>query len=171
MIAGKYFDGTSSKGVSASLALDADGIARLHGLHQKVEAPITALEISERVGNIARRVVFPGGALFETVENDAIDEALEQNQVKVRAGWLHRLESRWRVVIGSLAAVALLSYAFVQWGVPALAHQVARVLPPQVDRNGGFVRLSPAMMHARGRIRRRATVPDQQVLARLTRDS
>jgi Zn-dependent protease with chaperone function len=75
--------------------------------------------------------------VFESTENDAIDEALEQNQVKARAGWVHKLESRWRLVFGSLAAVIVLSVVFVQWGVPAIANQVARVLPPDVDRNIG----------------------------------
>lgn len=103
----------------------------------KVEAPLSDLEISERVGNIARRIVFPGGGVFETTENDAIDEELEQNQVKARAGWVHKLESRWQLVLGSLVAVVVLSVAFVQWGVPALANQVARVLPAEVDRSIG----------------------------------
>lgn len=138
MIPGRYFDGSSSKGASASLALGADGIARLYGLQQRVEARAADLEISERVGNIARRVVFPGGGVFESFENDAIDEALEQNQLKARAGWVHRLESRWRLVLASLAAIAVLSVAFVQWGVPAIANQVARVLPAEVDRNIGM---------------------------------
>lgn len=138
MIAGKYFDGTSSKGAPASLALGADGIARLYGLHQKVEAPFAEIEISERVGNIARRLVFPGGGVFESTENDAIDEALEQNQIRARAGWVHKLESRWRLVLGSLVAVAVLSFAFVQWGVPALANQAARMLPTEVDQRIGM---------------------------------
>jgi Zn-dependent protease with chaperone function len=138
LIAGKYFDGTSSKGAAASFALGADGIARVHGLHHKIEAPIGEIEISDRVGNIARRLAFPGGGVFESTENDAIDEALAQSRIKLRAGWVHRLESRWRLVLGALVAVAFLSFAFVQWGVPALANQVARMLPTEVDQRIGM---------------------------------
>ncbi len=138
MIPGKYFDGTSSKGANASLALGADGIARLYGLQPRVEAPLSEIEISDRVGNIARRLKFPGGGVFESTENDAIDEALESLDLKPGAGWLHKLESRWRLVLGSLAAVALVSVAFVHWGIPALAKQVARVLPPEMDRSIGM---------------------------------
>ena len=38
------------------------------------------------------------------------------------------------IVLGSLAAVVLLSVGFVQWGVPAIANQVAKVMPVQADR-------------------------------------
>lgn len=138
MIPGKYFDGSSSKGAPATLALGADGIARLHGLDSRVEAPVSELDISERVGNITRRIGFPGGGVFESTENDAIDEALQSVDVKLRAGWVHSLESRWRMVLASLVAVAVISVGFVIWGVPAIANQVARVMPAEADRAIGM---------------------------------
>jgi len=138
MIAGRYFDGTSSVGAQAFLTLGADGIARLHGLPLRIEAPADALKFSERVGSIPRRVTFPEGGVFETRDNDAIDEARQTLGLKGGRTWLHRLESRWNVVLGSLAAVVLLSVAFVQWGVPAIANQVARVMPVQADRAIGM---------------------------------
>lgn len=138
MIAGKYFDGTSSTGATASLALGADGIARLSGLPHRVEAPLSELEISERVGNIARRIRFPGGGVFESRENDAIDAALESMEMTPAAGWVHKLESRWRMVFASLVAVAVISVVFVHWGIPAMATQAARVLPAEADRAIGI---------------------------------
>jgi Zn-dependent protease with chaperone function len=138
MIPGHYFDGTSSRGAPASLALGADGIARLYGLNPRVEAPLADLDISERVGNIARRVRFPGGGVFESTENDAIDEALRAMQIKVRAGWVHGLESRWRMVLGCLVSVLLISIGFLQWGVPALANLAANMMPVNVDRSIGI---------------------------------
>jgi Zn-dependent protease with chaperone function len=138
MIAGRFFDGASSVGTPAHLTLGADGIARLHGLPVRIEAPADALKFSERVGSIPRRVTFPEGGVFETRDNDAIDEARETLGLKGGKAWLHRLESRWNVVLGSLAAVVLLSVAFVQWGVPAIANQVAQVMPVQADRAIGI---------------------------------
>lgn len=138
MIPGRYFDGTSSTGANATLALGADGIARLYGLQQRVEAPLVELEISERVGNIARRLCFPNGGVFESRENDAIDEALAALGVKPDAGWLHKLESRWRVVIASLIAIVVISVGFVQWGIPAIATQAARVMPVEADHAIGI---------------------------------
>jgi len=138
MIAGRFFDGTSSVGAPAHLTLGADGIARLHGLPVRIEAPADALKFSERVGSIPRRVTFPDGGVFETRDNDAIDEARETLGLKGGKAWLHRLESRWNVVLGSLATVVLLSVAFVQWGVPAIANQVAQVMPVQADRAIGI---------------------------------
>ena len=138
MIPGRYFDGTSSTGANATLALGADGIARLYGPQPRVEAPLADVEISERVGNIARRLRFPGGGVFESRENDAIDEALAELNVKPAAGWTHKLESRWRVVVGSLVAIVVISVGFVQWGIPAIATQAARVMPVEADHAIGI---------------------------------
>jgi len=138
MIEGRYFDGTSSVGVPAHLTLGADGIARLFGLADRAEGPVDELKFSERVGSIPRRVTFPNGGVFETRDNDAIDEALESIGRKAGKAWLHRLESQWHIVIGSLVAVVLLSVAFVQWGVPAIANQVAKVMPVEADRAIGM---------------------------------
>jgi Zn-dependent protease with chaperone function len=138
MIAGRYFDGISSVGIPAHLALDADGIARLHGLPYRIEAPAGALGFSERVGSIPRRVTFPDGGVFETTDNDSIDDARAALGLKGGTTWLHRLESRWPIVLSSLAAIVLLSVTFVQWGVPALANQAARMMPVQADRAIGI---------------------------------
>jgi Zn-dependent protease with chaperone function len=140
MIPGRFFDGASSTGANATLALGADGIARVYGLpdHRRIEAPVAELDISERVGNIARRVTFPGGGMFETRENDAIDEALQSLNLKPKSGWVHNLESRWRIAAASLVAIVVVSVGFVQWGIPALASQAARVIPPEADRAIGI---------------------------------
>jgi Zn-dependent protease with chaperone function len=134
MIAGRYFDGTSSAGSPASLTLDADGFARLHGLPSPVRVPLEELVFSERVGNITRRVALPGGGSFETQDNDGVDAALQAVGLTTRGAWVHALESRWRVVLASLAGIVLVSMAFLRWGVPALATQAARIMPVEVDR-------------------------------------
>lgn len=138
MIAGRYFDGVSSTGTPASLTLDADGLARLHGLPARIQVAIEELEFSERVGSIPRRITFPGGAVFETTDNDGIDAARESAGLTGSAAWLHRLESRWRVVLASLVAIVVISVGFVQWGIPALAAQAARVMPVEADRAIGI---------------------------------
>ena len=134
MIAGRYFDGHSAAPAEARIDFGADGVVRVLGLAEPVAVPLGQVAISDRVGNITRRVSFPGGAVFETFENDAMDRVLEAHQVKRATALVHWLEARWPVALGSLVAVALVSFAFLRWGVPALADWTARVLPTATDR-------------------------------------
>ena len=125
MIQGRYFDGRSSAPVEATLEIAADGMVRVHGLPEPVAAPLLDLEISDRIGNIARRISFADGAVFETHDNDAVDAALDaaRDVVGLRhgSGLVHWLESRWHVALASVAGVVVISAAFLIWGVPAIA--------------------------------------------------
>lgn len=134
MIAGRYLDGYSSAPVEAQLEFGADGVVRVHGLAEPVAVPLAEVGISDRIGNITRRVSFPGGAVFETQDNDAVDRAGAAHQVSRVAAAVHWLENRWPVALGSLAAVVLVSIAFLRWGVPAVADWAADVLPPATDQ-------------------------------------
>jgi Zn-dependent protease with chaperone function len=134
LIAGRYFDGHSAAPAEARIEFGADGVVRVHGLAEPIAVPLGQVAISDRVGNITRRVSFPGGAVFETFENDAMDRILEAHEVKRATALVHWLEARWPVALGSLVAVALVSFAFLRWGVPALADWTARVLPTATDQ-------------------------------------
>ena len=134
LIAGRYFDGRNSAPAQVTLEFGVDGLVRIHGLPEPVAAPFSDVTISDRVGNITRRIEFPGGAVFETNENDAVDAALEAAGRGRAAGVVHWLESRWQVALGSLAGVVVITFAFLTWGVPAIANWAADILPPAMDR-------------------------------------
>jgi Zn-dependent protease with chaperone function len=137
VIAGKYFDGISSAPVEATLEFDA-GVVRVHGLPAPVDAPLLDVEISDRVGNIVRRISFPDGGVFETHDNDAVDAALDaaRDVVGLRhgSGLAHWLESRWQVALASVAGVVVITVAFLVWGVPTIANWAASVMPASMDR-------------------------------------
>ena len=134
MIAGRFFDGQSSDGMEATLEFGADGIARVHGARDAVAVPFAEITFSERLGNIPRRIGFPGGGVFETHDNDAVDHARDALGLQRTSALVHWLEHRWPVAIGALVCVALLSAGFLRWGVPAIADWGARVMPPEADR-------------------------------------
>jgi Zn-dependent protease with chaperone function len=138
VITGRYFDGRSSAPADATLELGSDGVLRVHGLAEPVSAPLLEVEISDRIGNVARRISFPDGGVFETHDNDAVDAALDaaRHIVGLRhgSGLVHWLESRWPVAVGSLAGVVLITVAFLVWGVPAIANWAAEVMPASMDR-------------------------------------
>jgi Zn-dependent protease with chaperone function len=134
LIAGFYFDGHSAAPTEAELEFGADSIVRVYGAPLAVAVPLTEVSISDRVGNIRRRIAFPDGAVFETSDNDAVDQASKMFGRSRASSLVHWLESRWPVALGSLAAVVLVSFAFLRWGVPALANWAADVIPPTMDR-------------------------------------
>ena len=133
IITGRYFDGRTSAGIEARLEFGADGNVRVHGMAEPVAVPLAEIRISERIGNITRRITFPGGAVFETADNDAVDQARDSFGMRGGSPLVHWLESRWQVAVGSLVAVVLISIAFVQWGVPAVANWAAAVMPAKID--------------------------------------
>jgi len=138
VIPGRYFDGISSAPIEATVEFSADGMVRVHGLPEPVAAPLLEVEVSDRIGNIARRISFPAGGVFETHDNDGVDAALDaaRDVIGLRhgSGLVHWLESRWQVALGSVAGVVVISVAFLIWGVPAIANWAAGAMPASMDR-------------------------------------
>ena len=132
MIRGRYFDAHSSAAVAAQLDAYADASICLSVNGKRQVMGLDQLEISDRIGNIPRRIRFPDGAEFETSENDAVDRLL--GAAAPRQGWVHRLERQWGIALGALVAVVAVSFLFVQYGLPILAGWTARVLPTAADR-------------------------------------
>jgi Zn-dependent protease with chaperone function len=144
MIAGVFFDGERSKSQPARLELipptrvrltiasemSADG--EVEGVSRHWELELGEVEISERIGNIPRRVTLPGIGVFETRDNEAIERAL--SMLGRSAHLVDRLERRWPIAIAALVAIAVGSALFVRFGVPAIADLAARTLPASVDR-------------------------------------
>ena len=122
---------TSSVGVRGPrCTLGADGIARAVRTCRAVPigAPSTELKVFRaRRQYSAPHHAFPNGGVFETRDNDAIDEALEALRAARRttgAGCTgSKADGLWCSAPSS--AVVLLSVAFLRWGVPAIANLVA----------------------------------------------
>jgi Zn-dependent protease with chaperone function len=132
MISGHYFDGRTSASLAATLDFGG-GMLRIEGASEPIAVPLSEVRISERIGNITRRFALPGGAVFETSDNDAVDQACVAAGVKLRSGLVYWLESRWPVAMGSLFAIVLVTVGFLRWGMPAVVSWAARVLPTELD--------------------------------------
>ncbi|THF63402.1 M48 family metallopeptidase [Pseudothauera rhizosphaerae] len=131
---GRFFDGTSSRAHRASVLIE-DGSARVEGEAGELLPPVAleCLAFSSRIGNTPRFLRFPGGASFETEDNDAVDRLAAQRSPA--AGLAHRLESKLRYVLIGLVVTIAFVWGSVQWGVPALAKVAAFALPAEVNRH------------------------------------
>lgn len=149
MIEGRYFDGRTTAAQPASLEFGPDRSLRFAWAQETRQVPFESVRISARIADVPRRITFADGAVFETSANDAIDAALDAAGY---GGFARRLvcwERLWPVAIGALLAVALVSWGFVKFGIPALADAAARAMPPSVDAaigSEGLVLLDKALL-------------------------
>jgi Zn-dependent protease with chaperone function len=154
--AGHYFLPGSARYVEAVLQGAGDGQSlRVLAADGAVlaEAPLRAVKATSRLGQIVRKLDFPGGGRFETADNDAVDALLRGG-----SGLLHRLEKSWRVVLGSVLAAAAMAAWFVFYGVPLAADGLARHTPANVSR---FM-TRQALETLDGRALRPTTLSDRQ---------
>jgi Zn-dependent protease with chaperone function len=133
-VQGRFFDGKTTAAHAATLSLGADGIVRIEGEGWERTARLEEVEISDRIASVPRRVKLADDAMFETPENDAIDAALLALGRHTFHHDVARWERHWPIALVSLVLIAVGSWAFVRYGVPAMATFAARVLPPSVDR-------------------------------------
>lgn len=131
-IEGGFFDGNSSRRQVASVTVEGGLLQVRAGDADLLPAvAIADVEVSSRVGNTPRFLRLPGGASFETTDNDAVDRLVAGRSRA--SGWVHRLESRLRFVVLGLVVTIAFVWAGVQWGVPALARVAAFSLPADVN--------------------------------------
>jgi len=105
---GALYDGTSSRRIEATAAVGQDGTVYVVVDGQRAcSAPLAEVEISPRIGDTPRSLRFPGGELFETRDNDAVDAALAQLSAAPWSQVLHVFESRWLHALVALAVVGL----------------------------------------------------------------
>lgn len=131
---GEWHPPGSSRSLPASL-LDIGGrlVVRGETDAELAGGSLASVEISSRVGRIARRITFPDGSLFETVDNDAIDRFLA-GKGRARDGIIHGLERFRPRLVAFVAAAILLGAMIYRFALPALVEVAVAVTPPIVPR-------------------------------------
>lgn len=133
-IDGTYLNGKDSNRYPARLELDAYGVLLLHYDSKSVPVDLAGLRISPRVGKTERYLYLDDAGVFETADNDAVDDLGCFQGAGKGSGLLYRLESN----LGWIASTAVLVLAFVvlsfTHGIPWVSKQIAWHLPSQVDQ-------------------------------------
>ncbi|VAW74695.1 hypothetical protein MNBD_GAMMA15-831 [hydrothermal vent metagenome] len=127
MIKGQYSDGKTSQMTDVVLYADDAGRIGIQGSH-KAAIALSSVRISPRIGNTARYIEFPDGGMFETSNNNAVDELESRLQKRGINSLIHRFESSKRLVAITLLTVSLGAWAFVQFGIPHFSREVAMML-------------------------------------------
>ncbi|GAA5437539.1 M48 family metallopeptidase [Deinococcus aquaticus] len=126
---GVFFDGRSSRDHPATLLLDGDQVRVRLGAQAEHHWRADQVTLEAALPGVRRSLSFPDGSRFETPDDAAI-RAWEQRHGRNRLlGGVRRLESSWGTALGAVAVTGAVLWAFVTFGVPALARQAAAVTP------------------------------------------
>lgn len=133
-IQGQWFDGNQSKRTSAEILVVDSGQFRLQSGDEQLPlltGQWSDLVVEERLGNTTRTITTEIG-VFETRDNDQVDQCQRQFSQRYTGNWLHVLEQRWRFV--ALSLVVLVAFAaWLYWvALPKTAAVLAQHVPEKV---------------------------------------
>lgn len=137
IIHGRLFPSTQSESVKAELHCMDDGSLELRAQETKVFSPDALVSISDRLGNIPRKLTFENGYVFETSDIDHIDQIFANNVSKI-GFFAHKFENlRAGPLIVIVLAVFACGYLLYQFGLPLAAkiaaHQTPDFLAEKLD--------------------------------------
>ena len=133
MINGKWHEKGSAAQSNATLR-SADGVS----FHVDVSGganytgTLDTLKISDRLGNVERKITLEDGSIFATYDNDAIDILFKKHSSA--NGILHRIETNIGWVVTALAITVLTTVAFFKWGLPWGSEKIAHALPHETNQ-------------------------------------
>ena len=129
-----YYDGKTSQQREVLVWAEPSGRLRVSGDGVDFSCKIAEVRPSPRVGNTARHLQFPDGSQCEAGDNDAVDAVFTALPSEAPGRLIHLWESRYGYALFALALTAAALWAGITYGIPALAKQVAAVLPPSTER-------------------------------------
>jgi len=116
LIKGNWFEKGSAASIDAVLHVDGNFFQlKTHtGLNKQGDASL--IDVSDRLGNVQRKLTFEDGSVFSTTDNDAIDKAFSKTKKTNRL--IHKLESKLPFVLISLVATIVISLSFSNYKNP-----------------------------------------------------
>lgn len=138
MIQGKWYSQDSASYQEAFLSIETT--TKTYTLYT-TEAPqdqeplhsgtLESLEVSDRLGNIERKITLADGSTFMTHDNDSVDRLFKKkNRLK---HFIHTLESHLGAVAIALVVTLAFSFGFFRWGIPWISYKIAHALPQSTN--------------------------------------
>ncbi len=128
---GRYFPRSSSGSVDAYLSGTPDSL-EITLADDEAAQPVLFQSVTDRLGNVARKISFQDGSVFECSDNDAVDAFFDHGSSFF--GRLTRAESSWKFVgFAAIATVAVL-IGIYRYGLPAMASAAASVTPASISK-------------------------------------
>ncbi len=140
-IEGQFYSGKDSSRRRAILR-SAAGIVLIDAGDTRLRLAPGDVEIAPRIGNTPRYLHLPDDGVFETEDNDSVDQLGRLSHHGRGHRLLHKLENHLGLIlVAVVVTIATTGIAFV-WGVPWTAQAVAHALPDSVAERVGESTLS-----------------------------
>ncbi len=89
------------------------------------------IHVSDRLGNVERKLTFHDGSVFATSDNDAVDHFFKSH-IKTNS-IVHAMESKLSWAAIALVVAVIFTIAFFRWGVPWASQKIAHALPQKTN--------------------------------------
>ena len=131
MIEGNWFEQGSAAYSNAALLVNGDQfqLKTKSGIFK--QGTLSEIEVSDRLGNVQRKLTFDDGSVFATSDNDAIDKLFISTK-KINS-FIHKIESNLSFVFIALLITLVFSFSFIKWGIPAISYSIAEALPQKTN--------------------------------------
>lgn len=127
-LAGRYFPPASSAVLEARLHDETGQLIVTTSQGDRVA--VVYERLSDRVGNVPRKIYFTDGGVFECADNDGVDLAFGKE--RHLSTQLTRWERSWKFVLVATVLTIGALFALYRWGLPAAAHLAADLTPAPV---------------------------------------
>jgi Zn-dependent protease with chaperone function len=128
-----FYDGHSARQQSVTLNI-VDGLLEVHGDAGVLDIPLSAMRISEKLGNTPRLLHFAEGGHCE-IQNHADFEALLQESGVRPQSLISRLENSLPYALAATLMAVAFVFASYFWGLPWFADIAAKRIPARVTLN------------------------------------
>ena len=126
----------SSTRWGATLLISSDGsVSAVRSDGETISGKASNLKISDRVGNIPRRVSFPGGVFLLVSDNDKIDKMLNANRLSLWARFQDYFERNLVSLCALAVAAVVLGWFMFDRGLPWLGNFVVDKIPFSMERD------------------------------------
>lgn len=131
MIEGTLFEQGSAVFTHAVLTVNNDVYQVKTEVQTVKQGGVDEVKLSDRLGNVQRKLTLEDGSVFATYDNDAIDKLfISKNKTN---SFIHKFESNISFVLISLIVTIVLSLSFFKWGVPLISSGIAEALPQKTN--------------------------------------
>lgn len=131
IIQGKWHNQGSAAQLTAVLHIEDDDYLLEIEDGRTYSGELQVLQVSDRLGNVERKITFEDGSIFASQNNDAIDGLFkEHNKAN---GFIHTIESHIGLVAIALLLTVTFAFSFFKWGVPWASTKIAHALPQKTN--------------------------------------
>lgn len=123
---GFFYGSGSSQQTAAVLYSEGSDIVVRFEREVLQQLPASQCQLSEPIGGLPYHVRFPDGSGFESLEHAAIEALFQGHQ---RGQFLHRVEKSLKLVVLAVLLLPVIVLAFLQYGSPLIARQLAPAIP------------------------------------------